>query len=84
MEREDRESYTEETEARDSYTVRTRILHVQVLAHGEVDGTALLKSDLRNHLCHTLVYVRVPHNAERMKEGRDGESLETNKDILIS
>lgn len=48
--RERTESYMEETEARAGYVVRTHVLHLQALAHGELDATALLKTDLRNHL----------------------------------
>lgn len=68
MKLEERESYTEETEARDIYMVRTHISQLQVLAHSELRGMVLLKTDVRNHLWHTALYVRVPRDAERMKD----------------
>ena len=62
------ESLTQEAEARDIYMVRAHILQLKVLAHSELGGLVLLKTDVGNHLWHTLVYVRAPHDAERMKD----------------
>ena len=68
MKLDERESYTEETEARDIYMVRTHISQLQALAHSELHGMVLLKTDVRNHLWHTALYVRVPRDAERMTD----------------
>ena len=44
------ESLTQEAEARDIYMVRAHILQLKVLAHSELGGLVLLKTDVGNHL----------------------------------
>lgn len=62
--------------------MRIYVLQLQILAHGELYELVLLKTDLGNHHGHTVVYVRVPQDAERMQEEWNGEGLETKRGIL--
>lgn len=64
------------------YIVRIYVLQLQILAHGELYEMVLLKTDLRDHHAHTVVYVRVPQDAERTQEEWNGEGLETKRGIL--
>lgn len=80
MKLEERQSYTDETEARDIYTVRTHISQFQVLAHSELHGWSFWKLMQKPPLTHCALHTSSTWCWEN--EGWDREGPEINQGTL--